>query len=183
MKSCGSGYSISSEYGSGSRVWLTKSWTKKIQLKYFLYLFYIKNCYLLMSKLQEKPSALKREHPALQKLNLLIFFMFVGLFCPPVSGAGCILRIRIRIQVPQWIRNLSVSGSGSTTLIQLESKRTSRPRGWGVARLLAWPGWKQNEISVKVDYHDSKEADSRKVVYYCTSLLLNSRVLLHYRIP
>jgi hypothetical protein len=28
----------------------------------------LKNCNLLMSKLQEKPSALKREHPALQKM-------------------------------------------------------------------------------------------------------------------
>jgi hypothetical protein len=40
----------------------------------FLFLFLIKNCNLLiprrpqrMSKLQEKPSALKREHPALKK--------------------------------------------------------------------------------------------------------------------
>jgi hypothetical protein len=37
-----------------------------------------------MSKLQEKPSALKREHPpALQKMNLLTFSMFAGHFCPP----------------------------------------------------------------------------------------------------
>jgi hypothetical protein len=31
-----------------------------------------------MPKLQEKPSALKREHPALQKLKILSFFLFFG---------------------------------------------------------------------------------------------------------
>jgi len=45
---------------SGSMVWMTK----KIQLTILLYLFLIKNCNFLMSKLQEKPSALKRNHPA-----------------------------------------------------------------------------------------------------------------------
>ncbi len=35
----------------------------------------IKNFNLLMSKLKEKPSALKREHPALQKLNFINFFL------------------------------------------------------------------------------------------------------------
>jgi hypothetical protein len=29
-------------------------------------------------KLQEKPSALKREHPALQKMKILSFFQFFG---------------------------------------------------------------------------------------------------------
>jgi hypothetical protein len=29
-------------------------------------------------KLQEKPSALKREHPALQKKKILSFFLFFG---------------------------------------------------------------------------------------------------------
>jgi hypothetical protein len=38
----------------------------------------------------------------------------------------------------------------------------------------------QNEISVKGDWHDSKEAGSKKVVYYCTSLFLNSRVRYSY---
>jgi hypothetical protein len=48
-----------------------------------VYLFLIKNCNLLIprspqrtSKLQEKPSALKREHPALQK-KCLNFFLFL----------------------------------------------------------------------------------------------------------
>jgi hypothetical protein len=47
----------------------------------FVYLFLVKNCNLLtdMSKLQEKPSSLKREHPALKKMR----FGFVGHFFPP----------------------------------------------------------------------------------------------------
>jgi hypothetical protein len=36
--------------------------------------FFIKDCNLLMSKLQEKTSALKREHPALQKMKFIKFF-------------------------------------------------------------------------------------------------------------
>jgi hypothetical protein len=43
-----------------------------IQIQGFddLKLFLIKNCNLIMSKLQEKPSAFKREHPALQKNDI-----------------------------------------------------------------------------------------------------------------
>jgi hypothetical protein len=45
---------------------------QKLNLKntaeHFL-IFFMKICNLLMSKLQEKPSALKREHPVLQKMN------------------------------------------------------------------------------------------------------------------
>jgi hypothetical protein len=37
-----------------------------------------------MSKLQDKLSALKKNHPAVQKIKL--FSMFVGHFCPPGSG-------------------------------------------------------------------------------------------------
>jgi hypothetical protein len=51
------------------------------------------------SKLQKKPSALKREHPALQNMKFLNFSTLVGHFCPPRSGFG--FRIRIRIH---WIR-------------------------------------------------------------------------------
>jgi hypothetical protein len=41
-----------------------------------------------MSKLQEKPSALKREHPALQKMKFIYKkFYVVGHFCPPGSGS------------------------------------------------------------------------------------------------
>jgi hypothetical protein len=57
---------------------------KKIQLKFllFTYLFLIKNCNL---QLQEKPSALKREHPALKRMKFITFFVFVGHFCTPGS--------------------------------------------------------------------------------------------------
>ncbi len=57
-------------------------------------IFLIKNCNLLISrppyrtsKQKEKPSALKREHPALQNMNFLNFFYFVGHFCSPGSGS------------------------------------------------------------------------------------------------
>ncbi len=49
---------------------------------------FIKNCHLLMSKLQEKTSALRREHPALQKIEFIYFSMFVGHFFRPGSGNG-----------------------------------------------------------------------------------------------
>jgi hypothetical protein len=35
-----------------------------------------------MSKLQKKPSALKREHPALHNMKFLNFFYFCGSFLP-----------------------------------------------------------------------------------------------------
>ncbi len=66
-----------------------------------------------MSKLQKKPSALKRGHPTLQNMNFYKFFStFVGHFCPPGSGSG--FRIRIRIHWPDWIH--IQSGSRSETL-------------------------------------------------------------------
>jgi hypothetical protein len=69
----GSGSNISCESGSGSRskVLMTKNKTKNTAE-----IFLIKNGNLLImklpqrtSKLQEKVSALKREHPALQKIE------------------------------------------------------------------------------------------------------------------
>ncbi len=69
-----------------------------------------------MSKLQKKPSALKRGHPKLQNMNFYqLFSTFVGHFCPPGSGSGSWFRIRIRIHWPHWIR--IQSGSGSETLV------------------------------------------------------------------
>ncbi len=47
----------------------------KIQLKNCLIFFLIKNFCLLMSKLQEKPSALKRDHPPLKKIKFVNFFL------------------------------------------------------------------------------------------------------------
>jgi hypothetical protein len=51
---------------------------KYLQLKIYLFIFYFKNCNLLIprppwrtSKLQKKPSALKREHLALQNIKFL----------------------------------------------------------------------------------------------------------------
>jgi hypothetical protein len=42
-----------------------------------------------MPKLQEKPSALKREHPELKKHeNSRLVSIFVGGFCPAGSGSG-----------------------------------------------------------------------------------------------
>jgi hypothetical protein len=50
---------------------------------------------------QKKPSALKREHPALQNMKFLNFFLFLWvIFCSP----GTEFRIRIRIHWPDWIR-------------------------------------------------------------------------------
>ncbi len=41
---------------------------------------------LIDQKLNENPSALKTEHPALQKMKVInLFSMFVGHFCPPGS--------------------------------------------------------------------------------------------------
>jgi hypothetical protein len=58
-----------------------------------------------MPKLQEKPSALKREHPALQKMKILSFFsIFWVHFCPPGSGSAICMRIRIRIQQLKLMR-------------------------------------------------------------------------------
>jgi hypothetical protein len=48
---------------------------KKNTAEIFLYLLFNKKNNLRMSKLQEKPSALKREHPALQKMKFINFFL------------------------------------------------------------------------------------------------------------
>ncbi len=71
----GSGSSVSIASGSNpeSEFWWPKT-KEKIQLTIFYTSFLIKNCNLLMSKLQEKPLALKRKHPALQKIKLSNFF-------------------------------------------------------------------------------------------------------------
>ncbi len=59
---------------------------------------------------QEKPSALKREHPELQTMKVINFFCVCGSFLPSW--------IRIRIQEPHWIRIPGYRyGSGSTALV------------------------------------------------------------------
>ncbi len=52
-----------------------------IQLK-FLYIFLIQNCNLLIPR----HPALEREHPALQDMKFINFFLFLWVFCPPGSG-------------------------------------------------------------------------------------------------
>ncbi len=48
---------------------------------------------------------------------------------------------------------------------------------------LAWPGWTQSDIAVEVDTGRLETSGSKNVVqtvYYSTSLVMNSRVLLMY---
>ncbi len=53
---------------SGSRVMMTKNRRKKIQQKIFLYIFFDQKLqFTCVQAKNEKPSALKREYPALQK--------------------------------------------------------------------------------------------------------------------
>jgi hypothetical protein len=95
---------------SRSRVLMTKN-ENNLQLKK-LNLFWIKNHNLpiprppeRMSKLQKKPSALKREHSELQHMKFLHFFYFWGSVLPSlirIPGYG--FRIRARIHWPDWIR-------------------------------------------------------------------------------
>jgi hypothetical protein len=69
----------------------------------------IKNCNFFIPRplyrrplLQEKPSALKREHPALQNINSLNFFLFLWVIFPSW----------IRI----WIRNLNADPDPATQI-------------------------------------------------------------------
>jgi hypothetical protein len=128
----GHGSSISSESGSGygSRVFTTKNGRKKYSGKLFLYHCnlliprppktkekytakkILSPCNLLIprpplktSKLQEKPSTLKREHPALQKMKFINFFLFLWVIFALLDPD------------PIQIRH----GSGSTTLSETES--------------------------------------------------------------
>ncbi len=59
-------------------------------------------CNLLMSKLQEKPSALKREHPTLQKMKFINFFLCLWVIFALLDPDP--IQIRIRIQRPHWTR-------------------------------------------------------------------------------
>ncbi len=58
-----------------------------------------------------------------------------------------------------------------------------RTKGVGPGPTLAWPGWKQPDISVKVDTARLEAGQFKNVawnVYYCKTPVLNSRVLLMY---
>ncbi len=75
---CGSG----SRSGYGSRILMAKNWRrKKSGLNFFLFLsinwnFLISRSTWRTSKLQEMPSALKKEHPALKKIKFINCFLF-----------------------------------------------------------------------------------------------------------
>ncbi len=56
--------------------------------------------------LQEKPSALKKEHSALQNKKFLRFFsIYVGHFCPPGSGSSRqkSTRIHADLDLQHWL--------------------------------------------------------------------------------
>ncbi len=79
---------------------------KKFTPRNLISIFLIKNCNLLIPrppertpKLQKKTSALKSEHPVLQKMKILSFFLFFGAISPLLDPD------------PQF-----VCGSGSATL-------------------------------------------------------------------
>ncbi len=89
---------------------------------------------LLLSNLQEKPSAPKIENiQHFKKWNVLTFSMFVGHFCPPGSGSDCESWYGSREQRPHWIRIQSGYGSGSTSLnvlhntVSAHNYRTQQP--------------------------------------------------------
>ncbi len=88
---CGSGFTESG-YGSGSSIsiWIRIQYGSRV-----LIAKNIKNTVekIFSSKLQEKSSALKRKHPALQTVKFIKFLSFSGSFLP--------YRNRIRI----WIHN------------------------------------------------------------------------------
>jgi hypothetical protein len=70
--------------------------------------FLLKICSFILertSKLQQEPSPLNREHPALQHIEFLDFFSYCGLFCPPGSRSGSAFPVQIRI----WIQSTKIS--------------------------------------------------------------------------
>ncbi len=103
--SSGSGSSILGECGSGSRsrVLMTKNWKKLTAEKTIFFWSKIAICLSLglpkrTYKLHEKPSAFKKERPALQNMKFQFFFsIFVGNFCPPGYGSSRTKSMRIRI--------------------------------------------------------------------------------------
>ncbi len=96
---------------------MTKNWRKNYSLKINLFgsKIAINLCPCYRRSLQ--PSKKNIEH--FKKLNLLSFFYVCGSFLPSLIWIRSVLRIRIRIQGPHWIR--IQSGSGSTTLSKVRN--------------------------------------------------------------
>jgi hypothetical protein len=67
---------------------MTKNGKKFTAEKFFIIFFGSKTIFLSLGLQQKKPSALKREHLALQNMKFLNFFYFCGNFCPPGSEYG-----------------------------------------------------------------------------------------------
>ncbi len=97
-------HSSASESGSNPDpgFWWPTTEEKKYSRK-FWNIFLIKNCNLFMSKLKEKPSALKRKHPALQKMKFIncfpcLWVIFASWIRIHSTALGvCITLMRIRI--------------------------------------------------------------------------------------
>jgi hypothetical protein len=91
---CGSGFSISSETGSGSKVLMTKNW-KKIQLNFFFIdLFWSKiYIYLSLGVLKGRPSY-RRSLQASKENQKMKFMNFFSYFCGSFCPSGLLIRIR-----------------------------------------------------------------------------------------
>jgi hypothetical protein len=76
-----------------------------------------------MPKLQKKHSALKREHPALQKMKILSFFLFLGSFLPSWIRIQQLklIRIQIRIRNP----DLSITNNEKVQISKSKPKKIS----------------------------------------------------------
>ncbi len=104
------------QYGSGSRALMTKNWQNYSWKKNLIFFLSKTAIYLSLGLYKVCPRYRRRlqlTKEAIQHFKTWIFSTFVGHFCPPGSGSG--FRIRIRIHLPDWIR--IQSGSGSETLL------------------------------------------------------------------
>jgi hypothetical protein len=92
----------------------------------------------------------------------------------------CML-VSYRLLSPQFQSSLSGVTLVYRSQCPLLTKCTVNTKGVGRGPTLAWPGWKQSVIAVEVD---TGRLDGSKnvmqTVYYSTSLVLKSRVLLMF---
>ncbi len=101
---------------------MTKNWIKITAEKKNLIFFWSKTVIYLSLGLHKVCPGYRRSlqltKEAIQHFKTWIFSTFVGHFCPPGSGSG--FKLRIRIQWSDWIRIQYGSGygSGSETLVQ-----------------------------------------------------------------